>query len=313
MNDTPAKNTSPDTSEQTKTKKPGSTRTRVLTAVVAFSLLIPYFYFLSDTIFLPIFSAACSVAAAFELMRCIGVHKNLAVAVPTYLFAAALPICTRISDIQTNYLGFTFVAGFIYVFYLLSCVVFSPTRLKIEDITLLAVMIVYTTFGMSSVVLVRDIKHGQYLFWLIFMSAWMTDAGGYFIGRLLGRRKLCEHISSKKTVEGALGGVLFSIVTFVVYALVIGAIINLRPNYPFIVVLSVAVAVVSQLGDLIASLVKRHYGAKDFGKMLPGHGGIMDRFDSIFAVAPFIFLICSHVGTIYAFFFSSPISFTFFN
>ncbi len=312
MNDNPVKTAPPDTSEQSKTKKPGSTRTRVLTAVVAVSLLIPYFYFLSDTIFLPIFAAACSFVASFELMRCMGIQKNPAVAIPTYIIAVALPMCTRVSDIQTNYIGFTFVVGFMYLFYLLSCVVFSPTKLKIEDVALLFAMEIYVTFGMSSIVLVRDIRHGEFLFWLIFMSAWMTDSGGYFVGRLLGRRKLCEHISPKKTVEGAIGGVLFCVVTFVAYGLVVGAIFNLRPNYPFIIVLSVAVAVVSQLGDLIASLVKRHYGVKDFGKMLPGHGGIMDRFDSIFAVAPFIFLICSHVGTIYAFLFSTPISFTFF-
>lgn len=319
MNDTPAKTAvesgktpTPDTAGQSKENKPGSTRTRVITAIVAISLLAPCFYFFSDTVFLPIFSAACSVAASFELMRCIGIHKNLAVAIPTYLLAVAMPICTRISKIQPTYLGFSFTVGFIYLFYLFACAVFSPTKLKINDLAILFVMEIYIIFGMSTVVLVRDINYGEYLFWLIFLSAWMTDAGGYFIGRLFGRHKLCEHISPKKTVEGALGGVLFSAITFVVYGFFAGLIFNLKPNYPFIILLSVAIAVVSELGDLIASLIKRHYGAKDFGKLLPGHGGIMDRFDSIFAVAPFIFLISSNIGTIYAFFSASTVSFDFF-
>lgn len=297
--------------EGAKKKDGGSMRRRILTAVIAIPLLIAYFYFLSGTPGMPIIVAAASCAASYELLKCVGYHKNPAVAVPTYLFAAAIPFCARRPDEQYIFLGLFFFISFIYMFYMLSAAVMSKVAFKVEDIAVLYMMETYMIFGFTSIILLRDMENGSLLYWLPFVSAWMTDAGGYFIGRVFGRHKLVEHISPKKTVEGAIGGVIFSVVTFVVYAFVVGLIFDVVPNYLFACVLGVIIAVVSQLGDLIASLVKRRYSIKDYGNLIPGHGGMMDRCDSVIATAPFIYLICSLTVLLSNFFHIAPSFFLF--
>ena len=140
---------------------------------------------------------------------------------------------------------------------------------------------------------------GQYAYILIFIGAWATDTGAYFVGVLFGKHKLIPAVSPKKTVEGALGGILGCVFGFVVYGLILNFFFDVKVNYLPLVLLAILVAIVSQIGDLIASYLKRESGIKDFGTIFPGHGGIMDRFDSIIAVAPVIYgsmlLISNHV------------------
>ena len=140
----------------------------------------------------------------------------------------------------------------------------------------------FVTFGFASLVLVRDADPLRYL--LIFVAAWSTDTFALFAGKLFGRRKLCEHISPKKTVAGAVGGVIGCIAAFAVYALVVGLLYDIWEtweNYLLLALLAVCGSLVSMLGDLAASVIKRAFGVKDYGNIFPGHGGVLDRFDSI--------------------------------
>ena len=121
--------------------------------------------------------------------------------------------------------------------------------------------------------------------------------GGVFSGRFLGRNKLCPTVSPNKTIEGAIGGVIGDGIAFVIFALAMNAFcgdfsdesINVWLMFP----LGAVTSIISQIGDLVASSIKRQFNIKDFGKILPGHGGILDRFDSIITVAPFIYLMLS--------------------
>lgn len=305
----PTNNDSPP--ESAKKKDSGSMARRIITAAVAIPVLVLYFYFLSDTPGMPLIVAAAGCVASYELMKCVGYHKYPAIAVPTYLFAASIPFCARRPDEQYIFLGLFFFMSFIYMFYMLSAAVMSKVALKVEDVAVLYMMETYMVFGFTSIILIRDMEYGVLIYLLPFITAWMTDAGGYFIGRVFGRHKLVEHISPKKTVEGAAGGVLFSVITMLVYALIVGLIFKVTPNYLFAAVLGAVIAVVSQLGDLIASLVKRRYGIKDYGNLIPGHGGMMDRCDSVIATAPFIYLICSLTVLLSNFFHVAPSFFLF--
>ena len=148
-------------------------------------------------------------------------------------------------------------------------------------------MTVYITGGFLSIELLREMS--DRIYFLVFIGAWITDIFAYFVGRLFGKHKLCETISPKKTVEGSIGGVVFCVIFFVLFSLAMPQ----KDNpwlYLIMACVGILVSAVSQIGDLSMSLIKRHYGIKDFGKIFPGHGGVMDRFDSIVAAAGFLYL-----------------------
>ena len=126
---------------------------------------------------------------------------------------------------------------------------------------------------------------------LVFLMAWITDGGAYFVGSKLGRHKLIVRVSPKKTVEGTVGGVISCIIFTVVFGFIAGMVTSAVPNYPALIIMAALVSIVSQMGDLIASLFKREFGIKDYGNVFPGHGGVMDRFDSNIVVAPFMFIM----------------------
>ena len=131
---------------------------------------------------------------------------------------------------------------------------------------------------------------GNYLYMLIFLGAWSTDTGAYFVGVTMGKHKLIPGVSPKKTVEGAIGGVFGCAAGYAIYGAVLALAFDVKVNWPMLMVLAVIIAVVDQLGDLIASYIKREQGIKDFGTIFPGHGGVLDRFDSIIAIAPVIYI-----------------------
>ena len=133
-------------------------------------------------------------------------------------------------------------------------------------------------------------ENGAYYVWLPFISAWLTDSFAYFGGYFFGKNKLCPDISPKKTVEGAVFGVVGAVVGYVVYSYMLKGIWNIDVSTLWFVIISVFTSVISQMGDLFASLMKRENGIKDFGNLMPGHGGALDRFDSILLTSPFIFI-----------------------
>jgi phosphatidate cytidylyltransferase len=155
-------------------------------------------------------------------------------------------------------------------------------------------MSIYIIAGLSSILFVRDIDHvGRYIYLLIFLGAWMTDIFAYFTGYFFGKHKLIEDVSPKKTIEGSIGGVIFCTLSFIGFGLVMKYCFSgYDVNLWFLGVSGVIISLVSQVGDLIMSVIKRHYGIKDYGKIFPGHGGMLDRFDSILAVSLALCALC---------------------
>lgn len=132
----------------------------------------------------------------------------------------------------------------------------------------------------------RGWENGIWKMCLPFAMAWSTDTFAYFTGRFLGKHKLCEKLSPKKTVEGAFGGVAGAIIVILIYTYFCPS----ETNYIFAILFAIAVSVVSQMGDIFFSCIKRENGIKDFGNLMPGHGGVMDRFDSVILTAPLTYL-----------------------
>lgn len=138
----------------------------------------------------------------------------------------------------------------------------------------------------------------QYTVILPFVCAWMTDTGAYLIGISWGKHKLAENISPKKTIEGAVGGIIFAIMGTVLYLYILVAVMTAKtPTTVAVlkfVVLGFTTSIIAQLGDLFASCIKRDYEKKDYGNILPGHGGLLDRFDSVLLVIPLVYYMMWH-------------------
>lgn len=150
---------------------------------------------------------------------------------------------------------------------------------------------------MSLLILTRR-NCDKYTVILPFVCAWMTDTGAYIIGNLLGKHKLAEKISPKKTVEGAIGGAVFAILGSMAYIWIMVLVMTSKMPSPVtflkFAVLGLLASVIAQLGDLVASCIKRDFEKKDYGKILPGHGGLLDRFDSVLFAVPFVYYAMIH-------------------
>lgn len=278
-------------------------KVRIITALVAISGIFPFFWF-SDAgnvfpvnYLFPLLIAAIAFVSVFELLRCVGLDKNYFLAVPLYLAALALPILARVmvAD-RAAFLRFGVLVALAFAVYAFSVLVFTygkdPTatleqeQVKTGRIALVYMGSLYIIGAYCAVILLRDIAGvGKFLYLIPFVFGWVTDTFAYFTGRLFGKHKLIPAVSPKKTVEGAIGGAVCCALVAMLYGLVIGKCFDgVSPNYIVLAISGLFIAVVSQIGDLVMSAIKRQYGIKDYGKLLPGHGGLLDRFDSCMAV-----------------------------
>ena len=160
---------------------------------------------------------------------------------------------------------------------------FNVEERKIGDITSTLLGIIYVVFFSFHIVLIDQSQYST-LIWLVFLTAFGTDIMAYFVGVALGKHKLCPKLSPKKSIEGAIGGVLGSVLFCGIFAYFV------EPNLiGECMIIAVFGSIVAQFGDLSASALKRQMGIKDYGHLIPGHGGIMDRFDSVMFTAPLVY------------------------
>ena len=262
---------------------------RVITAIGGLLFIVPLLIF-SHTYagcFLALFLCFFSV---YELTGAVGVRKKWHLSLPLYLPAVGLPLLIYFDKTRDLFWEMGMLVLALTAFYILSCAVFSRGKIKVTDASVLFTMLLYTFIGFNAIYFLRHQPNGGYLLALLFIVPWVTDSFAYFAGRLFGKHKLIPDVSPKKTVEGAIGGFVAATVATVLYGLVIGLFTKAQPQYVSLVAAGMVMSIASMIGDLAASLVKRNYGVKDYSKMLPGHGGILDRFDSNLAAA-FILII----------------------
>lgn len=170
-----------------------------------------------------------------------------------------------------------------------SACVFSNMKYDFTDVAISIFGLLYILLSLTLIVRIRSEQHGFYLIWLVFLGAWITDIAAYFTGTFFGNRKILPKISSKKTVEGFIGGILGCILAIVLYGIWMNS-KGVAIHWAYYLLLGAALGFVSQVGDWFASCIKRYLNVKDFGKIMPGHGGILDRFDSVLYVAPMVYM-----------------------
>lgn len=152
----------------------------------------------------------------------------------------------------------------------------------------------YVCFLISHVFLIRSYQHGQFFIWLVFICAWGCDTGAYFTGVTIGKHKLIPDLSPKKTVEGSVGGIVLATILAFLYGLIMKRCFPALDDVNTVLLCTVTGtlgSVLAQIGDLAASAIKRYTGIKDYGHLIPGHGGIIDRFDSVLLTAPAVYYV----------------------
>lgn len=249
-------------------------KTRIISALIALPLLFVVLFFKGPLLYAA--TLILSIIGLNEFFKPISIeYKPLKgiVYVLTFIWFAGLYI-----DIPTYYYNFMIA---ILVFTVLSVVVFSDHSLTDAALSILAFF--YIPFAFSHLVMIAKLD-AQFFIWYPFIIAFITDTFAYFTGKMIGKTPLIPSVSPNKTVEGSVGGVLACVVASGIYAYLF------NPGFfAFALFLGVIGAILSQIGDLIASRIKRIFEIKDFGKIMPGHGGVLDRFDSIIVTMPLVY------------------------
>jgi phosphatidate cytidylyltransferase len=269
---------------------------RTISSVIIISVAL-LAVILSEYIVYPIALALLGIIALFEVLRVVGVNNKPMIAIPAYLFAIAFPVGAYfLTESSAIYFLLAIAGGmFVYLLLLMGVSVFSKGKTSFVCISEAFVAVVYITVSMTSLSLLRyfDRECGVWMVVLAFMIAWATDTFAFATGKLFGKHKLIPEISPKKTIEGSVGGVVVCIIFCFVYGFGLDLIFeNITVDYLVLGLCALILSLVSQLGDLIASLLKREHGVKDYGTIFPGHGGIMDRFDSVFAISTILLIVC---------------------
>ena len=264
-------------------------KTRIISAVVGLMILAVAIAFY-DTIIFNLFIAALALIGIYEAHHAAGLTKNhWRITLYSALFAVFILLVPQAREYA------------IPAIYVLTVLVFAYTLEHHKTFTiregayaLLMGIALPVVFGL--ILLFRDkLGNEQGLLYLAFLlgSAWWSDIGGYFSGMLFGKHKLCPEISPKKTVEGMIGGILTVGIAVTIQCLVYNLLLpsTIKMNYAVIIPVGMVASVLGVLGDLSASVIKRQYNIKAFSNIMPGHGGILDRFDSVLFVAPFIYVV----------------------
>lgn len=265
---------------------------RIITALIAIAVIVvPCFAFMHTIVF-PIILAIFSAIAVYEMIKVTG-SKNIFLTVFSSITAAAVPFLFHF-NIKVPFM--TVAATYILVY--LIAMVFMYKKTKFNDVLIAMFATLAIPSALSVFILLRDCyitypetyakENGTYFILLAMLCCWGTDTFALFSGKLFGKHKLCPNISPNKTVEGAVGGVLCTVLLNIAVFFIFDKFVFTLHTLVWwqIIIISAVLSVVSIFGDLSASIIKRNHGIKDFGNIFPGHGGVMDRIDScVFVLA----------------------------
>jgi phosphatidate cytidylyltransferase len=256
---------------------------RIVTAIIAAAVFLPIvIYGGLPFIFLTYLMASVGL---YELLK----MRNIRLfTLPGILSLALLWIFLLPNEFQhvISNLNYTKIElAFIVVLLFLTYTVATKNKFTFEDVGFSVIGTIYVGIGFFYFMETRDAGR-VYIFYSLFMI-WATDSGAYFIGKALGKRKLWPEISPNKTIEGSIGGVVCAVIVAILFSIFTDIDVSLIP----LLLITIVLSIFGQIGDLVESALKRHFNVKDSGRILPGHGGILDRFDSLLFVWPLISLL----------------------
>lgn len=227
---------------------------------------------------------ALSLIGAFEFFRATGVREE-GKKFNALELAGYLGIALYYISLVVQWGSMQLMALITAIVVVMAVYVFTFPRYHADQVIASYFAVIYVGVMLSFVYQTRMLQDGEYIVWLIFLCSWGCDTCAYCAGRLLGKHKMAPVLSPKKTIEGALGGVLGTLILGILYA-----VFTKGPVVEYAIICAIG-ALISMIGDLAASAIKRNKGIKDYGKLIPGHGGILDRFDSVIFTAPMIYFL----------------------
>lgn len=266
---------------------------RIISAAVGLTLLFVVLFFYNTIIF-NIALALTSIIGVYEILKTVGLLSQKTMSVVCMAFGGAAPFLK-----MENSPDLRSIATLLYVLIVFTILLGTHSNIHISSLAVAIMATLGISFALANFVYIRDdfCDTSFYYIILAFALAWICDGGAYFVGSKFGKHKMSPKISPNKTVEGAVGGVLTNIVVAFILTIVYANILNINLHNIDIlnlVILTLLCSLIGMLGDLSASIIKRQYNIKDFGNLIPGHGGVVDRFDSVFFVAPCIFMYINY-------------------
>lgn len=256
-------------------------KTRIIAAAVALPLFLAVLLVPVTWPTMILLALMCA-GGAMELLKPTGLVRSPRLI--AYAMVSGAVVCVWSWLGCPGWLG----VGWLLVFFLLLAaeLLAAHAELAFQDVACTAFAGLVMPLLLSALLRIRCMENGAYFVLMPLVLAFVADSGAYFAGRYFGRHKLAPVISPKKTIEGAVGGVLCTVVFVLLYGLVLQVAFHFQVHYLAGLVYAVLGSTVSIVGDLTYSVIKRQAGIKDYGRVLPGHGGILDRFDSMSVVAP---------------------------
>ncbi|MBR5155902.1 MAG: phosphatidate cytidylyltransferase [Clostridia bacterium] len=263
-------------------------KTRIITGLVLALLLV--LVLLSNVYVITGAVAVIAIMGLYEFYKATGIKDHIGLC--TLGYVAGLFVVLRQYTPSDKYM----LAIYAFMLCLFVIMLKDHKKISVTEAGLVIFSIIYIPLFLSTLTGIYNLQNGIYFLWLVFIGAFMTDTCAYFSGCFFGKHKLCPDISPKKTIEGSIGGSLGCVAIVLLYGLLLEKQFGLNVNYIKLGILGLLIAIISQIGDLTASIIKRKYGVKDYGTLFPGHGGILDRLDSIIATAPLVYIYLTTIG-----------------
>lgn len=270
----------------------------MLVRTIAAAVLLPVF--LALVFLAPLWATAAMLCilcglAAYELLWATGMTRNRGILALAVLFAAGVPWWLYFGAEASIFL----LAFSLYAFALFCIALCRHESVKSQQVFAALFGGAVLPAALSLLLWILQDEHGKYMVLMPCIAAWMSDTCAYFGGTFFGRHKLAPAISPKKTVEGSVIGILGACIFQLIYAFILMRGFSLSVNIPAIIAFGLIGAAAGQIGDLSLSLIKRECGIKDYGRLMPGHGGVLDRFDSLIFILPFFYAVHAFFGMIH--------------
>ncbi len=282
---------------------------RIIFGAIYAALAICLFLFASPAV-TGIVMALISIAALTEFLKATSVLNNksrLPLTIISYIFCVAMAIeiieggnlyQMKSLTVFANDYGYLIAVIMVYIIISFVAMVLNHKNISFNEVSASVVGNIYITVSLMHLYLIRILPDGKFYIWLPFLIAWLTDTFAYFTGFFIGKHKLIPSVSPKKTIEGSIGGIFGAVLIVALFQFVCFKFFDFKPNYVKGVIVAVVCSIASQFGDLAASCIKREHNVKDFGSIMPGHGGVLDRFDSVIYISPIVFVALNFIKII---------------
>ena len=256
-------------------------KTRILSAVVLVPILFVVVLALDEIVATALMALMMSIGA-YELLYRTRLVRHSRLVLYSCLMAFFMAIWSYLGAVQ----AYLLLATLVFLVLLFMEMMLDHVKVRFETLTVCFFAGFVVPWLLTSLIRILMLGIGRYVIMIPFVVAFVSDGGAYFAGYFLGKHKLAPVVSPNKTIEGAVGGLLAAMLAMILYALILDLGFHFQVNYLVAILYGLVGSAVGVFGDLIFSVIKRQTGIKDYGNLIPGHGGILDRFDSVMMVAP---------------------------